>query len=116
MQSLIELSLGTAIGAVTFTGSVIAFAKLNGNMSGAPIMLPARHVINIGIAALIGLLIVMMIQAHGTVEWHFWALAGLSLLIGILAHHSDRRRRHASRRLDAEFVLRLGRCGARLHA
>ncbi len=50
MQSLIELSLGTAIGAVTFTGSVIAFAKLNGNMSGAPIMLPARHLINIAIA------------------------------------------------------------------
>jgi NAD(P) transhydrogenase subunit beta len=51
LQSLIELSLGTAIGAITFTGSVIAFAKLNGNMSGAPIILPARHIINIGIAA-----------------------------------------------------------------
>ena len=50
MQSLIELSLGAAIGAVTFTGSVIAFAKLNGNMSGAPIMLPGRHLINIAIA------------------------------------------------------------------
>jgi NAD(P) transhydrogenase subunit beta len=50
LQSLIELSLGTAIGAITFTGSVIAFAKLNGNMSGAPIMLPARHLINIAIA------------------------------------------------------------------
>ncbi|MBC7769883.1 MAG: NAD(P)(+) transhydrogenase (Re/Si-specific) subunit beta [Phycisphaerales bacterium] len=84
MQSLIELSLGTAIGAVTFSGSVIAFAKLNGNMSGAPIMLPARHIINIAIALAIVALIVMMIQAHGTVEWHFWALAGLSLLIGVL--------------------------------
>src|SRR5206468_11899572 len=47
MKSLIELSLGLAIGAVTFTGSVIAFAKLNGNMSGAPILLPARHLLNI---------------------------------------------------------------------
>ena len=84
MQSLIELSLGAAIGAVTFTGSVIAFAKLNGNMSGAPIMLPARHLINIAIALAIVALIALMIQAHGTVEWHFWALAGLSLLIGVL--------------------------------
>ena len=84
MQSLIELSLGTAIGAVTFTGSVIAFAKLNGNMSGAPIMLPARHLINIVIGAAIVALIVMMIQSHGAVQWHFWALAALSLLIGVL--------------------------------
>src|SRR6202050_587716 len=49
-QSLIEMSLGVAIGAVTFTGSVIAFLKLSGRMSGAPIILPARHVINIALA------------------------------------------------------------------
>ncbi|MGD9967401.1 MAG: NAD(P)(+) transhydrogenase (Re/Si-specific) subunit beta [Hyphomonadaceae bacterium] len=84
MQSLIELSLGAAIGAVTFTGSVIAFAKLNGNMSGAPIILPARHLINIAIAVAIVALIAMMIQSGGAVEWHFWAVAALSLLIGIL--------------------------------
>src|SRR5262245_22938940 len=84
MQSLIELSLGAAIGAVTFTGSVIAFAKLHGNMSGAPTILPAQHIINIGIGLAILALIVMMIQAHGTIEWHFWALAVLSLLIGVL--------------------------------
>ncbi len=84
MQSLIELSLGAAIGAVTFTGSVIAFAKLNGNMSGAPIILPARHIINIAIAAAIVAIIVMMVQSRGTVEWHFWAVAVLSLLIGVL--------------------------------
>jgi NAD(P) transhydrogenase subunit beta len=83
-QSLIEMSLGTAIGAVTFTGSVIAFAKLNGNMSGAPIMLPARHLINIALAIAIAVMIVLMVQAGGTVEWHFWAVAGLSLLIGVL--------------------------------
>jgi len=46
-QSRIEMALGVAIGAVTFTGSVIAFLKLDGRMSGAPILLPARHVINI---------------------------------------------------------------------
>jgi NAD(P) transhydrogenase subunit beta len=84
MQSLIELSLGTAIGAVTFTGSVIAFAKLNGNMSGAPIMLPARHLVNIAIALAIVVVIVMMINDAGRTAWHFWAVAGLSLLIGVL--------------------------------
>src|SRR3546814_281272 len=46
--SRVEMALGAAIGAVTFSGSVIAFAKLNGNMSGAPIMLPGRHAINLG--------------------------------------------------------------------
>ncbi|HCK83680.1 MAG TPA: NAD synthetase [Hyphomonadaceae bacterium] len=84
MQSLIELSLGTAIGAVTFTGSVIAFAKLNGNMSGAPIMLPMRHAINIALALAIAAMIVMMVGARGTEEWHFWALAAFSLAIGVL--------------------------------
>ena len=48
--SLVEMSLGVAIGAITFTGSVIAFLKLSGRMSGAPIMLPGRHVINIALA------------------------------------------------------------------
>src|SRR5262245_45656991 len=54
--SLIEMSLGTAIGAITFTGSVIAFLKLSGRMSGAPIILPFRHFINIGLAVAIVLL------------------------------------------------------------
>src|ERR1700735_682048 len=48
-QSLVEMSLGVAIGALTFTGSVIAFAKLSGRMSGAPIILPARSLIHIGL-------------------------------------------------------------------
>ena len=47
--SLIEMSLGVAIGAITFTGSVIAFAKLSGKMSGKPIILPMRHLINGGL-------------------------------------------------------------------
>ncbi len=54
--SLVEMSLGVAIGAITFTGSVIAFLKLDGRMSGAPILLPCRHVINIALGAGAGLL------------------------------------------------------------
>jgi len=81
--SLIELSLGSAIGALTFSGSVIAFAKLNGNMSGAPILLPARHVLNLalglGIVALIGVLVV----SGGSASWAFWALTALALILGV---------------------------------
>ena len=72
-QSLIELSLGVAIGAITFTGSVIAFAKLNGNMSGAPIILPARHLINIALGVAVVVLIVTLIVTHGLATWAFWA-------------------------------------------
>ena len=83
VQSLIELSIGLAIGAVTFTGSLIAFAKLNGNMSGAPIMLPARHLLNILIAAGIVGLTVVLVMSGGEAKWAFWGVFGLALLIGI---------------------------------
>ena len=83
LQSLIELSLGLAIGAITFTGSVIAFAKLNGNMSGAPILLPARHLLNIVLALAIVALVVVLVMSGGTALWAFWAIFALSLLIGV---------------------------------
>jgi NAD(P) transhydrogenase subunit beta len=83
MNSLIELSLGAAIGALTFTGSVIAFAKLNGNMSGAPIMLPARHLINIAIGVGIVVLVVLMVQSGGSQPMMFWGIVGLSLVLGV---------------------------------
>jgi NAD(P) transhydrogenase subunit beta len=81
--SIIELSLGSAIGALTFTGSVIAFLKLNGNMSGAPIILPARHLLNIALAAAIVALVVTMIQTEGSQPWMFLALTALALILGI---------------------------------
>lgn len=81
--SIIELSLGLAIGAVTFTGSVIAFAKLNGNMSGAPILLPARHLINIGLGLGLVLLIGILIGSGGTAIWAFWGVFALALVLGV---------------------------------
>ncbi len=81
--SLIELALGSAIGALTFTGSVIAFAKLNGNMSGAPILLPARHLLNLLIGAGIIGLIVMLVISGGSATWAFWGLTVLALILGI---------------------------------
>ncbi|MGI4817404.1 NAD(P)(+) transhydrogenase (Re/Si-specific) subunit beta [Brevundimonas sp.] len=81
--SLVELSLGVAIGAITFTGSVIAFAKLNGNMSGAPILLPSRHLINLALAAALVFLIGILIGTGGTAVWAFWAVFAISLILGV---------------------------------
>ena len=80
--SLVELSLGVAIGAITFTGSVIAYAKLNGNMSGAPILLPARHLINIGLLAALVFLIGILIGTGGTAIWAFWLVFAIALVLG----------------------------------
>lgn len=82
-QSIIELSLGVAIGAITFTGSVIAFAKLNGNMSGAPIILPARHAINIGLGLALFALIGVLIATAGQAQWAFWLIFALALVLGV---------------------------------
>ncbi|MGH6969868.1 MAG: NAD(P)(+) transhydrogenase (Re/Si-specific) subunit beta, partial [Stellaceae bacterium] len=81
-HSLIEMSLGTAIGAITFTGSIIAFGKLQGLITGKPLVFPGQHPLN----ALLGLvlvgLIVWFVMAQLPVT--FWAMVGLSLLLGFL--------------------------------
>lgn len=85
--SRVEMALGAAIGAITFSGSVIAFAKLNGNMSGAPILLPARHVINLGtLGAIIVLtaLYAMSGQAGPGENAMFWVVVALAFVIGFL--------------------------------
>ena len=83
--SRVEMGLGVAIGAITFSGSVIAFLKLAGKMSGAPIMLPGRHVINLGtLLAIIGLTAYFAILPTSGTEWVFWTIVVLSFLIGFL--------------------------------
>jgi H+-translocating NAD(P) transhydrogenase subunit beta len=85
--SRIEMGLGIAIGAITFSGSVIAFLKLNGNMSGSPIMLPGRHVINLALLASIGGLIAYFAYvptASPNASYAFWTLTVLAFLIGFL--------------------------------
>lgn len=80
--SRVEMGLGVAIGAITFSGSVIAFLKLAGKMSGAPILLPLRHVINLGtLAAILGLIAYFTIDQS---PWIFWTVTALSFLIGFL--------------------------------
>ena len=80
-QSLVEMSLGVAIGAITFSGSVIAFLKLNGNMSGAPILLPGRHILNLLIFLLIAGHIVYFVSDQQPLV--FWFITGLSFLFGV---------------------------------
>jgi len=80
--SIVELSLGVAIGAITFTGSVIAFAKLDGRMSGSPILLPARHLINIGLGLALVFLIGVLIGTGGTAIWAFWGVFAIALILG----------------------------------
>jgi NAD(P) transhydrogenase subunit beta len=80
--SLVEMSLGVAIGAITFTGSVIAFLKLSGRMSGKPILLPMRHFINGAVAGLLIFFIYGFVVSQSPVD--FWLIAGLSFLLGAL--------------------------------
>lgn len=80
--SLVEMVLGVAIGAITFSGSIIAFAKLNGNMSGKPIMLPGRHVINLGLAAVLVALVILFVRTESHAV--FWLITILSLVLGVL--------------------------------
>ena len=75
------MALGAAIGAVTFTGSIIAFLKLDGRMSGKPIILPLRHIINIALARR------ARAAASGSCDQsalEFWLHASFSLALGFL--------------------------------
>jgi H+-translocating NAD(P) transhydrogenase subunit beta len=80
--SRIELGLGVAIGAITFSGSVIAFLKLSGRMSGSPILLPGRHIINLGLLA--GILGLIGYFVTDQSAWVFWTVTALSFAIGFL--------------------------------
>jgi NAD(P) transhydrogenase subunit beta len=81
-SSLIEMSLGAAIGAITFTGSVIAFLKLSGRMSGKPITLPGRHIVNLALAAALIFFIYGFFVSQSAMD--FWIIVALSLALGVL--------------------------------
>jgi H+-translocating NAD(P) transhydrogenase subunit beta len=80
--SLFEMGLGVAIGAITFTGSIIAFLKLDGRMSGKPIMLPQRHAINIGLGIALAVLLLAFMKTESTVI--FWLIVLVSFALGVL--------------------------------
>ena len=81
-EALIEMSLGVAIGAITFTGSVIAFLKLDGRMSGKPIMIGGRHLINIALGVALVVLIVLLVTTEAKLV--FWLIVLASLVLGVL--------------------------------
>ncbi|TPN61706.1 NAD(P)(+) transhydrogenase (Re/Si-specific) subunit beta [Mesorhizobium sp. B1-1-3] len=81
-QALVEMSLGVAIGAITFTGSVIAFLKLDGRMSGKPIMIGGRHLINIALGIALVVLIVLLVTTESKLV--FWLIVAASLVLGVL--------------------------------
>jgi NAD(P) transhydrogenase subunit beta len=81
--SLFELAIGSAIGAITFSGSVIAFAKLQGIMSGAPIILPARHTINIALGVFIAVMIAFLVASGGDLPLAFWLITIAAFILGV---------------------------------
>src|SRR5271157_379616 len=83
MESLSEMSLGLAIGAITFSGSLIAFAKLQALMSGAPLTFPGQHKLNLALAVLLVVLIVAFVASGGH-QVIFWLIALLAFGLGFL--------------------------------
>ena len=82
VASLIEMSIGLAIGAITFTGSIIAFLKLQGIMSGAPITFPLQHWLNLALGIGTVLLVVWLCTSQG--DGAFWLILLVTLALGVL--------------------------------
>ena len=111
---LTEVFLGIFIGAVTFTGSVVAFGKLCGKISSKPLMLPNRHKMNLA-ALIVSFLLLIVFVRTDSVGLQVLALL-IMTAIALAFSRLHRWCRYASGGVDAELVLRLGGCGCGLYA
>jgi len=82
--SLVELAIGAAIGAITFSGSIIAFMKLQGLMSGAPIVFKGQHWLNLGLGIAAAVFVVFLTASGGQAKTAFWIITVLALVLGVL--------------------------------
>ena len=80
--SLIEMSVGTAIGAITFTGSIIAFGKLQGLLTGRPLVFAGQHMVNLGLGGLLAAAVIWL--TIGESQTAFWVIVAISLVLGVL--------------------------------
>jgi proton-translocating NAD(P)+ transhydrogenase subunit beta len=81
-SSLVEMALGMAVGAITFTGSIVAFAKLQGLVTGRPLVFPGQHLVNAALGVLLILLIALFVSTEAAGA--FWLTLLVSLVLGFL--------------------------------
>jgi H+-translocating NAD(P) transhydrogenase subunit beta len=80
--SLVEMALGVAIGAITFTGSIIAFGKLQGIIPGKPVVFKGQHTVNALLG--LGLVVLIVLLCMTASPFLFWAIVGVAFLLGVL--------------------------------
>ena len=108
LASLIEMSIGATVGAITFSGSVIAFLKLQGIMSGSPITFKGQHLINALI--LISIIVLTYLLCSTQSSNLFWILLAVSFFNRIFINNTNWWSRYACSDFDVKFIFRLG-CG-----